>query len=234
MPADGQTSAHATGFEKLADHGLSLEAPRAIPTPSFSELDDWRLADDVRHLTSRAKPAIPAAGRAPAMTLPMPEHLAASSAPVASAAASAPARQNSTDVGRAARSSLFAWLFLSFGLMAFLCGIVLLVWSVLAARGELWDLGMPITVVGQAALVLGLILQLERIWQGNRYTVDKLDHVDKQLDELRQTASMMGMSHSSASQAFYSHLTQGASPHILLADLKGQLDLLAVKMSDRR
>jgi hypothetical protein len=134
----------------------------------------------------------------------------------------------------ATRSSFFAWLFLSFGLMAFLCGIVLLVWSVVGLRGELWDLGMPITVVGQAGLLLGLILQLERIWQGNRYTAHKLEHVDKQLDDLRQTASILGMSHSSASQAFYSHLTQGASPHILLADLKGQLDLLAVKMSDRR
>ena len=93
---------------------------------------------------------------------------------------------------------------------------------------------MPITVVGQAGLLLGLILQLERIWQGNRYTAHKLEHVDKQLDDLRQTASILGMSHSSASQAFYSHLTQGASPHILLADLKGQMDLLAQRTAQYR
>jgi hypothetical protein len=232
MPAEGQTSAHATGFEKLADHGLSLEAPKSAPAPSFVELDDWKLADDVRHLTSHVKAIVPATQSARATIMPMPDLAAAPEA--LTAATRSAARQTSVESIRAARSSLFAWLFLSFGLMAFLCGIVLLVWSVMAVRGDLWDLGMPITVVGQAALVLGLILQLERIWQGNRYTVDKLDHVDKQLDELRQTASIMGMSHSSASQAFYSHLTQGASPHILLADLKGQLDLLAVKMADRR
>jgi hypothetical protein len=230
MPADGQTSAHASGFEKLADHGLSLEAPKPVPTPSFSELDDWKLADDVRHLTAASTMAVPL-GRVPLATSP------AARDPNPAATAKPPEQVVVTSADpavRASRSSLFAWLFLSFGLMAFLCGGVLLVWSVAAARSELWDLGMPITVVGQAALLLGLILQLERIWQGNRYTVDKLEHVDKQLDDLRQTASMLGMTHTSASQAFYSHLTQGASPHILLADLKGQLDLLAVKMSDRR
>jgi hypothetical protein len=31
--------------------------------------------------------------------------------------------------------------------------------------------------------------------------------------------------------AFYSHLADGASPQLLLTDLKSQLDLLAMKMA---
>jgi len=41
---------------------------------------------------------------------------------------------------------------------------------------------------------------------------------------------MLGTSHASPGAAFYSHLVEGASPQILLSDLKGQLDLLAVKL----
>jgi hypothetical protein len=200
-------------------------------------LDDWKLTDDIRQLTTSRRLPTPGMGNQPASMATLSSII---STPVVASPIDnrlADSASTATTLPKSAhpsRASFFAWLFLSFGLMAFLCGIVLLVWSVVGLRGELWDLGMPITVVGQAGLLLGLILQLERIWQGNRYTAHKLDHVDKQLDDLRQTASILGMPHGSASQAFYSHLTQGASPHILLADLKGQLDLLAVKMSDRR
>ena len=55
----------------------------------------------------------------------------------------------------------------------------------------------------------------------------------EQLDDLRQTTSLLGSNHGSAAQAFYAHLAQGANPQMLLADLKGQLDLLAIRMAQR-
>jgi hypothetical protein len=128
--------------------------------------------------------------------------------------------------------SLLAWGVLSLGLMAFMCGGVLLGWSYVAGRDELWSLGMPIAVAGQVGLLLGLVLQLERIWQGNRLAADKLEQVDEQLHDLKRTTALLGATHTSAAQAFYAHLSQGAHPQLLLADLKGQLDLLAVKMSE--
>ena len=39
---------------------------------------------------------------------------------------------------------------------------------------------------------------------------------------------MLNVTHSSAAQAFYAHMADEASPQTLLADLKGQIDLLAI------
>src|SRR5262249_37993020 len=106
--------------------------------------------------------------------------------------------------------------------------------SLATGRADLWSLGMPITLGGQFALLLGLLLQLESLWEGNRNTVDKLDEVDDRLDDLKQTATLLSSSHSSQAQAIYVRMAGGASPHLLLADLKGQLDLLAVQMAKSR
>lgn len=133
--------------------------------------------------------------------------------------------------------SLAAWSAICLGLMAFACGGVLLGWSVLGQRTELWSLGVPITLVGQVALLVGLCLQLDRLWSENRDTSERLGQMDEQLEELRQTTRLMGTPYHSASQSFYAHLSEGASPKMLLSDLKGQIDLLAVRMSqqeDRR
>ncbi len=122
---------------------------------------------------------------------------------------------------------------LSFGLMALVCGAVLLAWSVATHRSQLWSLGLPIALGGQLILVVGLGLQLARLWDDNRQTADQLESVDGRLGELNKTASLLSTSHNTPSQAFFSHLAGGANPQMLLADLKGQLDLLAVQMSSR-
>jgi hypothetical protein len=123
---------------------------------------------------------------------------------------------------------------MSIGLMGFCCGGVLLGWSFLAGRADLWNLGIPIAVGGQIALLIGLVLQLERIWQNNRYAVEKLDEVDERLADMHHSQALLQVNHGSAAQAFYAHMADGANPSMLLADLKGQLDLLAVKLSERR
>lgn len=118
--------------------------------------------------------------------------------------------------------------------MAFVCGGVLLGWSVFADRGDLWRLGMPTALGGQFSLLLGLVLQLDLLWNYHRQTDDKLVAVDTRVQDLNQTTAQLGATHSSAAQAFYSHLADSASPQILLADLKSQIDLLSVTMANRR
>ena len=132
------------------------------------------------------------------------------------------------------KSSWMAWIALSLGLMTFACGAVLLVWSFVGNRTDLWRIGLPLTLAGQAALVVGLVLQLDVLWQSTRDTTDTLDQLDDQLSDLRHTTTLLGSTHSSAAQSFYVHMAEGASPELLLADLKGQLDLLAMKMSRER
>jgi hypothetical protein len=132
------------------------------------------------------------------------------------------------------RPSVLAWAILSMGLMAFVCGGVLLGWAFIGKRNDLWSIGMPIALVGQFGLLLGLVLQLDHLWQANRRTAETLDNVDERLDEINHATTLLGNSHSGPAQSFYAHLADGAHPHLLLADLKGQLDLLATKMANTR
>lgn len=135
---------------------------------------------------------------------------------------------------RAAHNSLFSWCMLSIGLMAFVFGAVLIGWSIAEDRPDLWRLGLPFTLGGQAALIVGLVFQLDGLWRSNREASETLDELDSQLDELRHATSILSTTHSSPAQSFYLHLADGASPNLLLADLKGQLDLLAARLADKR
>jgi hypothetical protein len=78
---------------------------------------------------------------------------------------------------------------------------------------------------------MGLVLQIDRLWSDNRAAVDKLHDVDDQIGDLKMTTTLLGTSQGPTGGVFYSHFAGGASPQLLLADLKGQLDLLAVKLA---
>jgi hypothetical protein len=132
------------------------------------------------------------------------------------------------------KGNLAAWAILSLGLATFACGAVLLVWSLVASRDDLWPVGMPLALIGQAGLILGLILQLDGLWTNSRKTATALSHLDGELSRVRQATTLLSTSRTSAAQSFYVHLAEGAAPQMLLADLKGQLDLLARQMSSRR
>ena len=93
---------------------------------------------------------------------------------------------------------------------------------------------MPLALIGQAGLVLGLVLQLDGLWHSSRRTADVLSELDGELKDVRQATSLLSTTHSSGAQSFYFHLAEGASPQMLLADLKGQMDLLAQQMARRQ
>jgi len=128
---------------------------------------------------------------------------------------------------------VLTWIALALGMTAFACGGMLLGWSLVAGRDELWTLGLPIALGGQIGLLVGLVLQLDRLWHDSRHAAAKLDDVDQQLHELRTATTLLGTSHTSPASAFYSHLSYGASPQLLLSDLKSQLDLLALRIAQR-
>jgi hypothetical protein len=143
------------------------------------------------------------------------------------AAAQSPRRSASAGDGLL---GFFVGTALSLGTMAFGCGLALLGWSAYSGSHELWTFGAPIVLAGQIALVLGLVLQLDRIWRDSRRAAARLETVDEQIDELKTTTSLLGTTHGPSS-AFYAHWAGGAGADILLGDLKSQLDLLAVKLA---
>jgi hypothetical protein len=217
----------SAGLEKSARHGLDLGGLSAAGTAA--SFDDWSLDQSVRGLQARVGVTRRANKRAgkPRRRHDQPSRYRLDNGHAPVALPHKP--QPRTGVG----SSLLAWSMMSLGLMSFVCGAVLIGWSLLDDRPELWNLGLPTAAAGQVGLLLGLVLQLERVWQNSRYAVRKLDQFDSQLNSLERTTNMLGVTHSSASQAFYAHMTDQANPHLLLADLKGQLDLLAMSIANR-
>lgn len=135
---------------------------------------------------------------------------------------------------RGSISGAFTWSVLSLGTMSFVCGGILLGWSLWTGRQELWTIGLPTVLVGQIALLIGLVLQLDRLWHDNRAAAVKLDDVDEQLHNLKATTTLLGTSQGPGSSVFYSHFANGAGPQLLLTDLKSQLDLLALKIAQEQ
>ncbi len=183
-------------------------------------LDTWQIDDDLREserLIRQFRIQSPETDFRPSVPLPIPPH-------------SVPKPRQTR---RRKRTPWLSWLALSLGLMTFVCGGVLLGWSFLMGREDLWGLGMALTMAGQAAMIMGLVLQMDGLWQTNRDTTESLDELDDQLHHLHHTTTLMTSSHSDPARSFYTHMSEGASPELLLADLKGQLDLLTAKMADR-
>jgi uncharacterized membrane protein YidH (DUF202 family) len=233
----------ASGVGAMADCGLELDAGAPTRSKPSLDFDDWDLDPDLRSFKNarhaakvREYPTVPPRATSYRIDGAHPTTLAwqpTAFEPVPQMmqfAEERPSERHET----AKRASWLAWAVMSLGLMAFTCGGVLLGWSFMSSRPDLWNLGMPVTVAGQIMLLVGLVLQLERIWQNNRYAVDKLEEVDERLADIKHSQSLLRVSHSSPAQAFYTHMAEGANPSLLLADLKGQLDLLAVKLAERR
>jgi hypothetical protein len=141
-------------------------------------------------------------------------------------------KSRGTDGGGSFLSALI-WMVLSLGTAALVCGGMLLGWSLIAGRNELWNIGLPIAAGGQIALLIGLVLQLDRFWHDNHHTVSKLDEVDEKLHDLKTTAALLDTVHGPSSTAFYTHLAGGANSQLLLSDLKSQLDILAMKIGEQ-
>lgn len=130
------------------------------------------------------------------------------------------------------RVAYVAWGILSLGVMAFVFGGALLGWSVWSGQQNLWTLGLPFALGGQAALILGLVLQLDGLWQSNGQANNALQEVEEQIDELRQTTALLASSQGDASDGFYAHIAEAnAAPNLWLHGLKSQLDSLAIRMA---
>jgi hypothetical protein len=215
-------------FEHPAEVGLDLQSG---PAASASSFEDWELDQNLRSLEARFGPwrkrhaahAEQASRQpqwrfdAPHMTAPQPQMTR---------------RRRRTD-RPARRSSILAHGVVWLGLVTLAAGGGLLGWSMFESRPDLWTLGLPIAAGGGGVFLVGLVWQLERIWRNSRFAVQKLRQLDSQLRQLEHTTSMLSVTHGSASQAFYSHMADGANPHMLLADLKGQIDLLAMNFARR-
>jgi hypothetical protein len=205
------------------------------------DFGDWESEEDIRaaeHLVHRIKGQTgPKVAEDPQQSATNgyhdtvgPWHTQPKSLPSRRAADTRPAGR-APEPNRVSRIAVFT---ATVGTMALLCGGGLLVWGYASGRNDLWSLGLPLTFGGQAALLLGIFLQVDSLWRSNRATSESLGELDESLAELRHATTMLGTTHSSAAQSFYVHMAEGASPELMLADLKGQLDMLTLRLSRQR
>lgn len=223
------------GFFPVDGNGVE-EEPGARPPRLY---DDWELDDELEHvgrILSREKPkaglGVKSAGaRVDAAHAGVAgTHSQRKKARQADAHRQAPAGQTVAE-DAFSLMALVTWTLLSLGLMTFVCGGVLLGWSSISSRPDLWNMGLPTTLGGLVALLIGLILQLDRLWHDYRRTAVTLERFDEDLCDLKTTTTtVLDASHTVSGADFYAHLAGGAGPQLLLTDLKSQLDLLSAKI----
>jgi len=205
--------------------------PTPEPPPAY---DAWEMNEQLRHIGQALHAA---KGKDPPSPSHEPQPTTRFDLPHAGPTAwHVPAgnsgkRRHPQNAGRDPGSQMLTWLALLSGTMSLVCGGILLAWSMVAGRPELWSIGLPIAIGGQVVLLIGLVLLVDRLWSDNRAAAVKLNDVDEQLGELKTTTTLLGTSQGSAAGVFYSHFAGGASPQLLLTDLKSQLDLLAIKIA---
>ncbi len=126
---------------------------------------------------------------------------------------------------------MVAWLIVLVGSLALAAGVGLIAWSLSAKQMLYWNLALGLALGGQGTLILGLVLVVSRLWRHSRYAAGKLQDVHVRLGQLQQTAEVLKtMRAGGGAPAFYAELARGASPHMLLTNLKGQLDQLATRL----
>ncbi|MHC4405744.1 MAG: hypothetical protein ACYTG0_39360 [Planctomycetota bacterium] len=228
-PAAPTSSADAIEFREL---------PSASPSPEPPTYDHWELEERLRHVERVLSLQASSGRRKPRPSQAKPVRIDAAHGdvgpwhhPTVARNKATPRNRNDRDPRSGSWVRAISRTLLAMGLCTFACGGAVMAWSASSGREDLWTIGLPVGLVGQVALLIGLILQLDRLWHDNRHTAERLRNVDEKLHDLNTTTTLLGTGSAGPSGAFYAHMAGGASPKLLLADLKSQLDLLAVRLS---
>jgi hypothetical protein len=182
------------------------------------DLDDWSLDADLRAADRllkslgqklRWEEAAPPMGGAAAIALSMPDEVTS---------------DEDVPAGRSSGGSALPWTILCGSLVAFACGAVLLGWAYFGQRTDLWALGLPCILAGQAGLIIGLLLQIGGLSSSNRAAQHTLEKLDERLASLKEHPAHPPVRSSMPHFPPYEPLTM--SP----AELSKQIESLAARI----
>jgi len=228
---------------RICDEGIALDEPAAAlaaAAPPFRGAD-WSSRQRVRDLGRELRrPSL--AARSASNQIPHGPHrfdppqnlfdkLEQVTAPAIAPIPRPPTTAALLRSRRTEASQVVAWFVVVAGAMAFIAGIGLIGWSIAAEQMIYWNVALGLTLGGQGTLILGLALVVSRLWRSSRYAASKLQDVQVRLGQLQHTADALTAMRSGSAPAFYADLVRGVSPHVLLANLKGQVDQLATQLS---
>jgi hypothetical protein len=173
-------SGSAAAHEPLADLARMLPG---LETP----YDAWRVDVEIAHAERLLQRATPLLAEAELATRHFQD-----SQTIADRCSAIDRNRQPIDASAAqdaASGGGFAWAVLMLATAAICCGGALSLWSFVPGKAHLWSLGLPVLIAGQAALLVGIVLQLARAWQTNRTATTDLQRVSRQLASLRDTAN---------------------------------------------
>ncbi|MBI2825734.1 MAG: hypothetical protein HYX69_13700 [Planctomycetia bacterium] len=188
----------------------------AIRAP-LSSFDTWELEEQLRHVdrilsgarfTTELKPHISGERRASGDA----------DSHGGTAAGKTPARPSRVRVK-------LAWTIVTAGAAALGCGIVLLCAGAIAGRPGWQSFGLPITLLGQVALLFGMMMQLDLVWHGKRETASKLYRFQKRLVDLEALAEEIG------DTAAAEPSEEEPNDREMMAELKTRLDILSHRLN---
>ncbi|MCA9175650.1 MAG: hypothetical protein KDB14_14295 [Planctomycetales bacterium] len=192
--------------QRLCCPRCAQEITRHEEQPVFEPdwaVEDWDLDADLRELDSlqrelHPEPAAPREARA---------RTRFDTGAVAATPPSAPTEPPPPALGL--RTTMM-WCVVLPGISLLFSGAMLTAWSFWGNREELWRVGLPAAVVGQALLMLGVLLYLDISAQQRRHQEATLRQLREQLREPAAAPTLAGL----------------APPHLLLAEIKSKLDTL--------
>jgi len=123
-----------------------------------------------------------------------------------------------------------AWLATVFGLGLALGGISLMGMGMFGEQAVFWQWGVGVTLAGQAILIAGLVRVLLSLWNNSRNSTQRLSDLRVELEEVQRTTEAILAQRTGGSSSFYGELARGASPALLMSNLKGQVDHLAARL----
>ncbi len=226
-----------TAQARISDDGIALDEQSATPAPKTPLLakDDWSSQQRVRTLARELKRPTYTASKTSASVFadrrryePPHDFFNPLDRLPTNTQATAGDTLNTTQT----ESQIVGWFVVIVGAIAFAGGAGLIAWSLSSKVMTYWNLGLGLALGGQGTLILGLVLVASRLWRYSRFAALKLQDVHAQLGQLQQTADVLtSMRAGGSAPTFYADLARSASPHTLVANLKGQIDQLATRLS---
>jgi hypothetical protein len=235
----------STYTTRICDDGLALDEPLAAQASSPAaaaspfRTDDWAARQRVRTAVRELRRPNPATNNSPnriaadRQRFDLPQDLFGQieHATAPTIATNAPASFPIDLLPKySAGSQVIAWLIVTIGVLALAGGIGVIAWSLSTSQMLYWNYALGLALAGQGTLIFGLILVISRLWRSSRYSAAKLQDVHVRLGQLQQSSETFAATRTGGAPAFYADLVRGASPHVMLANLKGQVDQLATRV----
>lgn len=215
--------------QAVADKGSEVAAAKT------TTLDDSQLDRRLRHIGRSLRTPV---GATRASTGESPSLLRIDAVPATPTKArlhTANEQLESRRVGRAQRASqqrtqLVAWFALAVGLGLAAAGVGLMGMGMFGEHPIFWQWGVGVTLAGQAILIGGLVRVLLSLWHSTRAASRRLAEMQQELAGVGRTTEAIIAQRPGGASGFYGELARGASPVLLLANLKGQIDHLATTL----